>query len=46
MAQNETCAVVVTHDRIPMLKKCLEHLCAQTVPCDVWVVDNALRRFA
>ena len=34
-------AVVVTYNRCDMLKICLEKLLAQTVPCDILVVDNA-----
>ena len=34
-------AVVVTYNRIKLLGQCLEHLLAQTCPCDVFVVNNA-----
>ena len=34
-------AVVVTHDRLALLRECLDALRAQTVPCDILVVDNA-----
>ena len=36
-----TAAVVVTFNRLEMLKQCLEHLEKQTLPCDVLVVNNA-----
>ena len=38
---NKTAAVVVTYNRIEMLKQCLEHIKKQTVPVDIIVVDNA-----
>ncbi len=38
---NKTVAVVVTYNRIEMLKQCLEHIKKQTVPVDIIVVDNA-----
>lgn len=34
-------AVVVTHDRKALLKRCLATLLAQTAPCDILLVDNA-----
>lgn len=34
-------AVVVTYNRKELLKQCLEHILAQTVECDIWVIDNA-----
>ena len=34
-------AVVVTHNRCVMLRKCLSCLKAQTYPCDILVIDNA-----
>lgn len=40
-ARNSTAAVVVTYNRIGLLKQCLEHLTKQTCPCDVLVVNNA-----
>lgn len=40
-AYNSTAAVVVTYNRIHLLKQCLEHLDKQTCPCDVLVVNNA-----
>lgn len=39
--RNATAAVVVTHNRMDLLKKCLESLAGQTCPCDVLVVNNA-----
>lgn len=39
--QNSTAAVVVTYNRIDLLKQCLEHLEKQTCSCDVLVVNNA-----
>ena len=38
---NHTCAVIVTYNRLEMLKQCLASLEAQTSPCDIIVVDNA-----
>ena len=37
---NTVCAVVVTYNRIELLKDCLLRLLRQTVPCDILVVDN------
>ena len=37
----KTVAVVVTHNRIAMLPRCVEALLCQSVPCDIFVVDNA-----
>ena len=37
----DVCAVVVTYNRLAMLKDCIEALKRQTVPCDILVVDNA-----
>lgn len=34
-------AVVVTYNRKALLETCLEHLLAQSIPCDVLLVDNA-----
>ena len=34
-------AVVVTHNRLELLKKCLDSLVSQTYPCDIFVIDNA-----
>jgi len=35
-------AVVVTYNRLPLLRQCLQALAAQTVPlAAVWVIDNA-----
>ncbi len=33
-------AVVVTYNRLEMLKKCIGCLCKQTVPCDILIIDN------
>ena len=33
-------AVVVTFNRIGMLKKCIESLCEQTVRCNILIIDN------
>ena len=38
---NNVCAVVVTYNRLEMLKKCISSLSCQTVPCDILVIDNA-----
>lgn len=37
----KTAAIVVTYNRCEMLKKCIDRLLAQTVSCDILVVDNA-----
>ncbi|MBP3657258.1 MAG: glycosyltransferase family 2 protein [Clostridia bacterium] len=34
-------AVVVTYNRLPLLRRCVERLLAQSAPCDVLLVDNA-----
>ncbi len=35
-------AVVVTYNRLPLLRQCLQALAAQTVPLSaIWVIDNA-----
>ena len=36
-----TCAVVVTYNRLEMLKTCLASIKKQTVPCDIIIVNNA-----
>lgn len=33
-------AVVVTYNRLELLKQCVQRLLAQSVPCDVLLVDN------
>ena len=38
---NTVLAIVVTYNRLEMLKQCVEHLQAQTFPCDILIVDNA-----
>ena len=40
-ATSKTCAVVVTYNRLEMLKQCVDALQGQTVRCDILVVDNA-----
>lgn len=39
--KNETAAVVVTHNRKELLKNSIECLLSQSIPCDVFVFDNA-----
>ena len=34
-------AIVVTYNRCELLIQCLDHLEAQTTPCDILVIDNA-----
>ncbi|MFR3226831.1 MAG: glycosyltransferase, partial [Blautia massiliensis (ex Durand et al. 2017)] len=37
-----TAAVVVTYNRLPLLRQCLAALRSQTVaPAAIWVIDNA-----
>ena len=38
---NNVLAIVVTYNRLEMLKQCVEHIQAQTFPCDILIVDNA-----
>jgi len=38
---NNVLAIVVTYNRLEMLKQCVEHLQAQSFPCDILIVDNA-----
>lgn len=38
---NQTVAVVVTYNRLDMLKTCIEKLKDQTVSCDILLIDNA-----
>ena len=38
---NQVLAIVVTYNRLAMLKQCISHLKAQTYPCDILIVDNA-----
>ncbi|MBQ9032559.1 MAG: glycosyltransferase family 2 protein [Parasporobacterium sp.] len=38
---NSVLAIVVTYNRLEMLKECVEHLRNQTFPCDILIVDNA-----
>ena len=39
--QNPTAAVVVTHNRIDLLRQCVAQLENQTRACDILIVDNA-----
>lgn len=39
--RNQVAAVVVTYNRASLLRHCLVALQAQSIPCDVLVVDNA-----
>ena len=34
-------AVVVTYNRLELLRQCMQHLLSQSVPCDILLVDNA-----
>ena len=38
---NKVIAVVVTYNRIELLKECVKALQQQTYPCDILIVDNA-----
>lgn len=38
---NTVLAIVVTYNRLEMLKQCIEHLQKQSFPCDILIVDNA-----
>ncbi len=38
---NDVVAVVVTYNRIDLLKTCVEKLSNQTVPLDIMIIDNA-----
>ena len=40
MERKRVAAVVVTYNRLPLLQKCVESLCDQTVSCDILVVNN------
>ena len=37
---NKIAAVVVTYNRLELLKQCVESLKKQTVPCDILLVNN------
>lgn len=37
----KTAAIVVTYNRIHMLRQCIQHIQQQSVPCDIVVIDNA-----
>ena len=39
--QNNTAAIVVTYNRLAQLQRCMEQIGAQTVPCDILIIDNA-----
>lgn len=41
MENRNIAAVVVTYNRLGLLKQCVERLQRQTVPCHIWIVDNA-----
>ena len=38
---NKTAAIIVTYNRIDMLRQCVEHVQQQSVTCDIVVIDNA-----
>ena len=38
---NSVLCVVVTYNRLNMLKVCVERVLSQSMPCDVFIVDNA-----
>ena len=38
---NNVLAIVVTYNRLEMLKSCVDCLKSQTFPCDILIVDNA-----
>ncbi|MCQ2530052.1 MAG: glycosyltransferase [Lachnospiraceae bacterium] len=38
---NNVLAIVVTYNRLPMLKEVVSALLGQTAPCDILIVDNA-----
>lgn len=39
--KSKTCAIVVTHNRLELLKQCIAALYQQTLPCEILVIDNA-----
>ena len=39
--KNSVAAVVVTYNRLDLLKQCVKALRGQTVPCDILIVNNA-----
>ncbi len=41
MNKNKIAAVVVTYNRLPLLKECVKRILAQTVGCDVLIINNA-----
>ena len=41
MSGRRIAAVVVTHERLAMLRRCVQALLDQSVPCDIIIVDNA-----
>lgn len=40
---NQVAAIVVTHNRLPMLRSCVAALKGQNCPCGILIVDNASR---
>ena len=38
---NKICAIVVTYNREKLLKQCIGFLLAQTISCDILIIDNA-----
>ena len=41
MENRNIAAVVVTYNRLELLKQCVERLQRQTVPCTVWIVRRS-----
>jgi rhamnopyranosyl-N-acetylglucosaminyl-diphospho-decaprenol beta-1,3/1,4-galactofuranosyltransferase len=41
MSNKNVLAVVVTHNRLELLKRCINYLQQQTVPADILIIDNA-----
>ena len=37
---NQVAAVIVTYNRIALLKECIQRVLEQSVPCDILIVDN------
>ena len=37
---NKVCAVVVTYNRVDLLKECIKSIKSQTYPCDILVINN------
>lgn len=38
---NDTVAVLVTYNRLDMLKSCIDHVIKQSATCDILIIDNA-----